>query len=52
MAPDATGRRAGVEKGIACHCEERSDEAISAPGLRLPRFARNDGLESARATVF
>jgi hypothetical protein len=28
---------------ISCHCEERSDEAISTFFLmRLPRFARND----------
>src|ERR1051325_7415453 len=33
---------------LSCHCEERSDEAISiggAPmGARLLRFARNDGV--------
>ena len=34
-----------------CHCEERSDEAISlvqsGPKLRLLRFARNDKTDAA-----
>src|SRR5262249_36909043 len=35
-------------KGPPCHCEERSDEAISIDrcGTRLLRFARNDELVS------
>ena len=35
-------------RSCACHCEERSDEAISIPGRRLLRCARND-MKSARS---